>query len=112
MHGLTEIAYISQVLNFAIFSLENLFSGSTFCEFLREVAKVAKYLKAVEIKILDLFFWTKKSYRNITNTKLSNNLFAKKGFFSYLFFFFKNIRNIFRRFLQFCFLGCKWFSED
>ena len=55
MHGLTEIAYISQVLNFAIFSLENLFTGSTFCEFLREVAKVAKYLKAVEIKILDLF---------------------------------------------------------
>ena len=87
MHGLTEIAYISQVLNFAIFSLENLFSGSTFCEFLREVAKVAKYLKTVEIKILDLFFWTKTSYRNITNTKLSNNFFAKKGFFSYLFFF-------------------------
>ena len=87
MHGLTEIAYISQVLNFAIFFLENLFAGSTFCEFLREVAKVAKYLKAVEIKILDLFFWTKKSYRNITNTKLSNNFFAKKDFFSYLFFF-------------------------
>lgn len=49
--------------------------------------KVTKYLKAVEIKILDLFFWTKKSYRNITNTKLSNNFFAKKDFFSYLFFF-------------------------
>ena len=48
---------ILQVLSFAIAILEDFF------------AKVTKYLKAGEIKIYNLSFWTQKSYRNIKNMK-------------------------------------------
>ena len=41
--------YILQLLNFAIF----------WANFLREVVKVKKYLKAVKTKIVHLCFWTK-----------------------------------------------------
>ena len=48
-----------------------LLACSTFWKFLREVVKVAKFLKAVEIKIFNLSFWKKKSYRKIKNMKIS-----------------------------------------
>ena len=60
--------YILQVLNFAIVFPEKFLPVLHFANFLRVVTK---YLKTVEMKIFNLSFLTKKSYRNIKNMKIS-----------------------------------------
>ena len=61
---------ILQVLSFAIAILEDFWRLLNLQFFLQFIfAKVTKYLKAGEIKIFNLSFWTQKSYRNIKKMK-------------------------------------------
>ena len=49
-------SYIFQILNFVIFFIGNFLPALPDANFLREIEKVIKYLKAVEIKIFNLSF--------------------------------------------------------
>ena len=61
--------YFSGTKVFEFFS-GKLFASSTFGKFFKRIAKIAKYLKAVEIKIFNLSFSKKTSYLNINSMKV------------------------------------------
>ena len=68
--------YFADTKLFNFFS-RKLFINSTFCNFLKRIAKIMKYLKAVEIKIFNLSFWKKTCCRNINNLKVGAVFFLQ-----------------------------------